>query len=153
MIYWIKKTFKSFYQELVLTNDSPQSIALGFGLGVFLGILPFTGVVAAMAMAWFFRLNKTAAILGSVLTNTWLGFVVLGISIDLSCRVLRLNDYDIQIKFQQLVKDFRWANFMDVSIVKLIGAVALGYLIVSIFLSLLAYGVCLGAIYYKRLLR
>lgn len=150
MIDYLKKTFKSFYEQFVLLNDSPQRIAFGFGVGVFLGILPFTGVLAAVTVAWFFRLNKTAAILGSVITNTWLGFLVLGVSVHLSCLILGVNFQDIQLKFQQLLKDFHWASLTDLAILKIISVVAVGYLILSVFLSVLAYFLCLAVIYLKK---
>jgi len=146
----IKKFYRSLYQKLFLMNDSPQRIAIGFGLGVFLGILPFSGVVAAMALAWVFKLNETAAILGSVLTNTWLGLIVLSVSIHISCKILNLNSHDISFKFTQLLKNFHWNSFFDVSILKLIASVVLGYLIVSVILSFLAYGLCLAVICAKR---
>lgn len=146
----IKKTFNSVYKKFFLLNDSPQRIAMSFGLGVFLGILPFTGVLAAIAVAWFFRLNKAAAILGSVLTNTWLGFIVLGVAVHLSCVFLGINGYDIQLKFTQLIKDFHWSNLADASILKIVAAVTLGYLILSVILSLLAYVICLAIIHRQR---
>ena len=146
----LKKTVKSFYEQFVRFNDSPQRIAFGFGVGVFLGILPFTGVLAAVGVAWYFHLNKPAAILGSVITNTWLGFIVLGLSIHLSCIILGLNFQDIQLKFQALMKDFHWASLSDIFVLKIISAVVIGYLILSIFLSVLAYFICLGFIYLKR---
>ena len=149
----LKSACLKLYQKFVLMNDSPQRIAVGFGVGVFLGILPFTGILAAIALAWFFRLNKTAAILGSVLTNTWLGFLVLGAAVQVGCSFLGLNSHDIELKFQHLVKDFHWKDLWDVSMLKIIAAVAGGYLIVSAALGLISYGICLGAIHWHRRFR
>ncbi len=142
----LKKELRSFY----LLKDSPQSISIGFGLGVFLGILPFTGFIAAVALAHFFHLNKTAALLGSILTNTWASFVILGVAINLSCIVLGLSGHDIQLRFQNLIKNFHFSNLFDVSVVQIIATVVLGYIIVSFLVSLVAYGICLGIIYWQR---
>ena len=38
--------------KLLGINDSPHRIALGIGLGLFLGVLPGTGVIAALAVAF-----------------------------------------------------------------------------------------------------
>ena len=144
-----KKELKSFY----LLKDSPQSIAIGFGLGVFLGILPFTGVVAAIALAYLFHLNKTAAILGSVLTNTWASFFVFALAVNFSCDILGLSVHDIQLKFQNLTKNFHFSNLADSSILKIIATVLLGYLIVSALFGFLTYMICLGVIYWKKAVR
>ena len=150
MINAIKKVCNSFYQQFILANDSPHRIAFAFSLGVFLGILPFTGVLAAVALAYFFRLNKAAAVLGSVLANPWVGLIVLGIAFNASCLFLNLSASDIQLKFQNLSKGFHWGSLIDPSILKILGVVALGYLIVSILLSFLAYGVCWAVICWHR---
>ncbi len=150
MLNNLKKAIKSFCEQFIRLNDTPQRIAFGFGVGVFLGILPFTGVLAAVGIAWYFNLNKPAAILGSLITNTWLGFIVLGLSIHLSCIVLGLDFQDIQSKFQELMKDFHWANLTDAFMLKIVGAVTIGYFILSFLLSVLAYFLCLGFIYLKK---
>ena len=150
MIAAIKKAFDSFYKQFVLMNDTPQHIAIGFGIGFFLGIFPFTGVVAAVATACFFRLNKTAAVLGALLANTWLSFVVFGIAIQMTCLCLGMSGQDMQLKFANLIKNFHWIDLWDTSLLKIIGIVVLAYLIVSIILSFLAYGICLAVIYWKK---
>lgn len=150
MINQIKKYIKSFYEEFVLLNDTPHRIAFGFGIGVLLGILPFTGVIAAVAVAWYFKLNKPAAVLGSMITNTWLGFVVLGMSIHLSCIVLGVKFSHIQEKFEALLKNFQWDTLKDPYILKIVTAVIVGYFILSVVLSVLSYFVCLSIIYFKK---
>ena len=150
MLERIKHQVKSFLSQFFLLHGSPQSIATGFGLGVFLGILPFTGVVAAIALACFFRLNRSAAILGSVLTNTWLSVVVFAVSVKISCALLHLDSQYIQTKFSKLIKSFTWNDFYDLSFWQLLATVALGYLIVSFLISLVAYGLMLLVLSIKR---
>ena len=62
---WLKKRL----QVLVNFRGSPHRLALAFGLGVFLGIIPGTGAIAAAAVAALFRLNLPIMVAGSLLTN------------------------------------------------------------------------------------
>jgi len=68
--------FKVLYLKLFRIDDSPHKIALGFGLGVFLGVMPGMGLIAALAIAIIIKVNRIAALLGSILTNTWLSIPV-----------------------------------------------------------------------------
>src|SRR3989338_7559347 len=79
----IKSSLKLIYDKLVKIDDSPQKVALGFGLGVFCGILPGTGPMASLALAFIFRANRAAALAGSLLTNTWLSFVIFTLSLQI----------------------------------------------------------------------
>ncbi len=150
MIDKLKKDIHDSLKKFMRLEDSPHNISLGFSVGVFLGILPFTGVLAAIAVAWYFKLNKPAAILGSFLTNTWLGFIILGISIHLSCQFLGVSYAKIKAIFEQFFKDFHWEVFGDALMLKILAAVAFGYLILSLLLSLMAYFACLAYIHYKK---
>ena len=47
----------------------PHRLALAFGLGVALGIIPGTGAIAAAAVAALFRLNLPVMVAGALLTN------------------------------------------------------------------------------------
>lgn len=62
---WLQKRLKA----LVNFRGSPHRLALAFGLGVFLGIIPVTGTIAAAAVAALFRLNLPVMVAGSLLTN------------------------------------------------------------------------------------
>jgi uncharacterized protein (DUF2062 family) len=59
------------YIRLVRINDSPQKVATGLAVGVFLAIFPTfgLGILIALALAIFFRFNKAAAILGCLIMN------------------------------------------------------------------------------------
>lgn len=62
---WVKGRGKA----LVDFRGSPHRLALAFGLGVALGILPGTGAIAAAMVAALFRLNLPIMVAGSLLTN------------------------------------------------------------------------------------
>jgi len=60
---------KERFKTLVRFNDAPHRLALAFGLGVFLGIIPGTGAMAAAAVAALFRLSLPVMVAGALLTN------------------------------------------------------------------------------------
>lgn len=62
---------RSTYTQLVKIDDSPHKIALGASLGVFTGIFPGTGPLAALFLALILKANRAAALVGSLLTNSW----------------------------------------------------------------------------------
>jgi hypothetical protein len=139
----IKTVIKEFYQKLLKINDSPQKIALGLGLGVFFGIMPGMGPLAALFLAYIFRVNRAAALLGSLLTNTWLSFVTFSISLRVGSFIMNLNWYDVYHDWLSFLEDFHWLNLFKLSIIKIIFPLILGYFGVSFLLGILSYIVTL----------
>jgi len=62
---------KLIYVHLVRIDATPHQAALGFAVGVVLGIIPSFGFGAlfAVLLSLIFRINKAAAILGSLIMN------------------------------------------------------------------------------------
>lgn len=65
----MKKWAKARGKALVDFRSSPHRLALAFGLGLALGILPGTGPIAAAVVAAVFRLNLPVMVAGAFLTN------------------------------------------------------------------------------------
>jgi uncharacterized protein (DUF2062 family) len=131
--------FQTLYDKLVKINDTPQRIALGMGLGVFLGIFPGAGPLAAILLAFAFRVNRASALLGCLLTNTWLSFVIL-------IPALKVGSLVFGINWQQLYQDWLaflyylgWSRLFKLSVLKIILPAMVGYLVVSFCLGLLTY--------------
>lgn len=129
--------------ELFKANDTPQRIALGLGLGVFLGILPGTGPIAALFLAFILPINRAAILLGSLLTNTWLSIVTFLLSIKLGSAIMKVNWQDVQGNWRLFLNNFSWVGLFKLSILKLILPVIVGYFIVALGLGLLSYGIAL----------
>ena len=124
-------------------NDTPQRIALGLGLGVFLGILPGTGPIAALFLAFILPINRLAILLGSLLTNTWLSIVTFFLSIKLGSAIMKVNWQDVQINWSLFLHNFSWCGLFKFSALKLILPVMVGYFVVAFGLGLVAYGTSL----------
>ena len=86
---------KDLVKKLLRIEDTPERTALAYAIGIFLGFSPFLGfhTLAGLAVAFLFRLNRVAILLG-VWSNTpwwivpyymiatWVGMWVTGFWID-----------------------------------------------------------------------
>ncbi len=60
-------------RKLLHVEDTPERTALAFSIGVFLGFSPFLGLhtLAAIGIAFLFRLNRMAMLLGAWTNTPW----------------------------------------------------------------------------------
>ncbi len=63
------KDVKSWLRPFLTFKGSPHQLALSFGLGVALGVLPGTGALVAAAFGAALRLNVPLMMAGALLTN------------------------------------------------------------------------------------
>jgi len=140
----IAKFLGLIYKELFKINDTPQKVALGFGLGVFSGIFPGTGPLAALFLAFIFRANKASALLGSLLTNTWLSFVTFIFAVKIGSAILDISWLEVKKDWIHFATHFHhWGDLLKLSILKVVLPVMLGYLAVALCLGFLVYLVTL----------
>lgn len=137
---------KFIYLKLFRINDTPQRIALGLGLGVFSGILPGTGPIAALFLAFILGVNRASALLGSLLTNTWLSIVTFLLSIKIGSAILKLNWQNVYQDWKLILKNFHWPDLFKLTILKIILPVILGYFIIAFCLGFVVYLVALVTI-------
>jgi uncharacterized protein (DUF2062 family) len=85
-------------RRLLHVDDTPHRTAAAFGIGLFIAFFPILGVhtVLALGIAFLFRLNRVALLVGAFVNNPWtlgpmylagtlLGCVLLGVPVrDLS---------------------------------------------------------------------
>lgn len=134
-----KKIIDFIYIKLFKINDSAPKIALGVGLGVFAGLIPGTGPAAAVFLALIFKANRAAALLGSLLTNTWLSIITFILAIKTGSVILKLNWQQVQQKAQVLISDFSWAKFFKLSFLDVLLPVVTGYIVIGFILGLTSY--------------
>ena len=139
----IKRFFRAVYLKLFRINDTPQRIALGLGLGVFCGVLPGTGPIAALATAFLFRVNRASALLGSVLTNTWMSIPIFLLSLKTGAGITGVRYEILQRDWSLLVKDFHWSSLFGLGIYKVLLPVLAGYVLISMAIGIIAYAVAL----------
>jgi len=141
---------KFLYLKMFRINDTPQRVAMGFGLGVFVGILPGTGPLAALLLAALFRINKAAALLGSILTNTWLSLITIVLSIKIGASIMGLNWKDLYSQWQILLENFHWKSLLQLSSLKIVLPVLLGYLLISATLGFATYLISLLILHLRK---
>jgi len=146
IIHNILQFFKSIYTKLVAINDTPQKIAQGFGLGVFLGILPGLGPIASLVLATILKMNRAAALLGSLLTNTWLSVVTFFMAVKLGSAAFGIDWKNACQNWKTLAANADWLDLFKLSALKIALPVMLGYLIISLLAGLLAYLIALGTV-------
>jgi len=129
----IKSLFKNirnfFYEKLFKINDSPQKISLGFGLGIFCGMLPGTGPLAALFLAVLFRVNRASALLASLITNTWVSLVTFVFSIKVGSAILGLDWRLVYNEARQELANFTWQALFRGAVLNIAFPIVLGYLI------------------------
>jgi len=70
------KRFKGAVKDILTSDSSPMEIASGFGIGIFIGFLPFYGfqtIISVAAAALIKRVNKLSLIFA---TQLFLPFVI-----------------------------------------------------------------------------
>ena len=142
--------FKSNFEKLLKIDDSPHKIAFGFGLGVFMGIMPGVGPLATLALAFLFRVNKVSALIGSVLTNSWLSLLTLVISIKIGSAILGVEWYEIYEQYAHLLKHISWNNLIDYENFEIFIPILVGYIVVAAVAGLLSYFVMMFILLRKK---
>jgi uncharacterized protein (DUF2062 family) len=146
IIHSILQFFKSIYTRLVAIHDTPQKIAQGFGLGVFLGIVPGVGPIASLVLATILKMNRAAALLGSLLTNTWLSVITFFMAVKVGSAAVGIDWKNACQSWSALDTNAGWLDLFKLSAIKIAAPVMLGYLIISLLAGLLAYLMALGAV-------
>lgn len=135
----VKRFFKNIYVQLFKIDDTTQRIAFGLGLGVFLGLLPGTGPIAALFCSVFLRVNRAATLLGALITNTWLSIVTFLLAIKVGSAITGVNWQTIRQELILLLKDFHWEKLFNLSVIKIISPLLIGYIIIGLSLGILVY--------------
>lgn len=118
-------------------------IAMGVAVGVFCGVIPGTGPIAALALALLLRVNRAAALLGSLITNTWISIPVFLVSLKAGALITGLHYQDLRNDWGIFLKDFHWKSLFDLGIYKILGPILIGYAAVSLAIAIIAYAATL----------
>jgi uncharacterized protein (DUF2062 family) len=135
----VKKFLKSTYQKIIKINDSPHRIAGGFAIGIFFGVLPGAGVMAAILFAYIFRVNRAAAFASSLLTNSWLGIVTFVMAVQIGGWVTGTEWHQLYDKCRDFIKHFEWEKIVDGSALPILKPLMAGYAIIGAAVAVLVY--------------
>lgn len=139
----IRRFIKLSYIRLVRINDTPQKIALGFGLGVFAGVMPMAGPVLAVFLAYLCRVNKASAFLGGLITNTWISILSLVLSVKIGAFIFGIEWAALYKSWSMLWKHFHWSNLFKMSVLEIVLPIIVGYIAIAFIAALIAYALAL----------
>lgn len=128
-------------KKLFKINDTPQRVAIGFGLGVFTGIFPGAGPLAALFLAFVFRANRASALIGSLLTNTWLSVVTFLLAIKTGSAIFKVDWQTVRAGFSSSIGNWQWQVFLPV---------ISGYIIIALALGIIAYAAALLILKWRK---
>lgn len=140
--------FKQFIKKFFLINDTPEKIAGGAALGIFLGIFPGEGVLSALFFSTIFRLNKLSATAGVLATNMWMTVVVLPLSAGVGSFIFQENYSKLVSNFDRIshfdtIKEallFSFSVFYDFALPLLVGfliiagSISIGFYFLLLFI-------------------
>lgn len=145
-------SLRKTYERFLKIRGNPREIALGFALGIFIGMTPFMGLHTAIAIfvAALVKWNKFAAAIAVWITNPITAPVIYGVTYLVGARIVdpdqafvMPNRFDLEtlVSLVKMGPDFLW--------ILLVGGIVIG-----LPLSVAAYFLAFGAIVeYRKTIR
>ena len=122
------------WNRLLSVKAPPESVALGFALGVFLGFTPLFGLktLLALLLAILFRCSKLAAVLGGTLHDVLWPFVPFLLRTEYQIGYWCLSDPHhfppkLHLGLAQLHAGLSWSSVFTTTRPLLVGSVILGF--------------------------
>jgi uncharacterized protein (DUF2062 family) len=140
------RILRFLYLKLFRINDTPHRIAAGAALGVFFGVLPAAGVIVALCGAIIFRVNRAAAMIAALATNTWISVAIFLLSIKVGAFIMKVDWRAVYAQSRGFFRDFQAAEFFSFSTVRILLPVIIGYAVLAIGLSIITYTLAIIAV-------
>jgi uncharacterized protein (DUF2062 family) len=131
---------RALFRALLQTDDTPNRVAIAFGIGVFIAFFPILGIHTGLALliAMVFRLNKVAILAGAWVNNPWtLGPMYLAGTL-VGCVLLGVPAHDIHGIDWSLHGAAFYEELFE-SLRPLVGPFLVGNLAVGIIAGTIAY--------------
>ncbi|HAI74515.1 MAG TPA: hypothetical protein DCS28_00565 [Candidatus Moranbacteria bacterium] len=130
---------KNYIKKFFLIDDTPHKIAAGFALGIFWGIMPGEGVATTLITAALLRFNRLSATAGVLASNMWATFIVLPLA-------ATVGGFFFNVSPKLLIQDFNETYrlglkyfFAETIIIEILTPFFIGFLTVSVSISLFFY--------------
>lgn len=140
----IKRKLRFVYLKIIRLSDPPEIIARGAAIGVLMGILPTfgLGVLLSLGVAFVFRANKAAAVLGSLIMNPFTSPFFWGISAAVGSFIMREDRAELLRRLhgadgESILKNAGWltAVYMTGNIIVSAVFTVISYYLVKIWVS------------------
>jgi len=129
----VKRHVKNFdFNKVLRIEDTPERIALSFGIGVFIGFLPLLWfhILLIIPIIVLFRVNKFAIILGTFIIHPFSLYLMTPTSFKLGTRVL--GNPDLVLSFSTIHLAY-WPLF--------VGSVTFGIISAAVAYVAVYYGI------------
>jgi len=127
------KSWSDAIRKIFTIEDSPESIARGIGIGIFLGFTPLYGLktLLALFLAVLLRGNKVAGVIGVNLHDVVLPLmpVVLGMEYELGFWLLSQPHHlpaSLDLIHLRPHEWLRWTTFFNLGMPMLLGSLVMG---------------------------
>jgi len=130
-------SLKGLYSRFIRIRGNPREIALGFALGIFIGMTPTMGIqiILAIFFAALLKWNKISATIAVFTTNPFTAPFIYGTTYLVGARVLGLQKI---FKFPEQMS-FEAAVEMLKSTPRIFGALTVGGVLIGLPLAIIAY--------------
>ncbi len=140
---------KVYMKRTSRNPDSPRKIALSLAFGVFIGSTPLIGaqILLALLLAFVLRMNKIAAVLGTLVNNPLTAFPYWVASLYAGNLMLGRDIKSIEAPVSKSLFDpVLWSDFIIPRAEEFFLPVCVGSVVIGLFSSALIYSVALPAI-------
>ena len=136
--------FRRVYDRFVKIRGRPREIALGFALGIFIGMTPTMGIQMPIAVfiAALFKCSKISAVFGVWITNPITSPFIYGITYIVGAKLLGLK------AVMTLPENLTWSFVMEMlkNAPVIFGALTVGGILIGLPLSILCYVLAYSAV-------
>lgn len=140
----LQKALRRIYERFVKIRGQPREIALGFALGIFIGMTPAMGVQMPIAVffAAMLKWSKISAAFGVWITNPITAPFIYGLTYIVGAKLLGLKT------IMTLPDDITWSIVKEMlkNAPVIFGALTLGGIIIGIPLAVLSYYLSYAAV-------
>lgn len=141
--------------RLMGRQESLERVAAAVALGVGVGLSPFIGFhfFLAIALAFFFRLNKFDTVLGSLVGNPWTLPPFFSLGYRVGRRLLGFAPASVPpLKWQRILHHDFWVSFRGTGFGPRLSSFLVGTTLLALLVALTTYLVLRGALklYHRR---
>lgn len=144
----LQKQFRSIYERFIKLKGAPREIALGFALGLMIGMTPFLGAhfVTSIALASLLGWSKISAMVGVNITNVFTAPLIYPVNYWVGARLVGVSN---GVRWPAAFTADEMINLVKQSPLVLVDLCA-GGLILGIPLAFAGYVVVLRAVRFHR---
>ena len=112
---WLKKLLNTL-RNLLIEYKSPRKLAFAVALGIFTGTSPLWGLhlLLAIGLAFLFRLNKSAVVFSTLISNPWFAPLLIFCSLQTGSLILHGHSAPLALyHIKTILKNPDWQHLLE----------------------------------------